>query len=107
MNAPATTLKARKSPVQDRSRATREALHAAAIQVLMRDGVRHCTTTRVAARAGVSVGSLYQYYPNRDALLAAVLSEHLTGIADAMGAALASACGKPVAEVAKALVTSF
>jgi AcrR family transcriptional regulator len=107
MNAPVTTLKARKLPVQGRSRATREALHAAAIQVLMRDGVRQCTTTRVAERAGVSVGSLYQYYPNRDALLAAVLSEHLTGIADAMSAALAAACGKPVAELAAALVTSF
>ena len=107
MDAPVTTLKARKLPVQDRSRATREALHAAAIQVLMRDGVRQCTTTRVAERAGVSVGSLYQYYPNRDALLAAVLSEHLTGIADAMSTALAGACGRPVAEVAAALVTSF
>ncbi len=62
----------------------------------MRDGVRQCTTTRVAERAGVSVGSLYQYYPNRDALLAAVLSEHLTSIADAMDKALtAGACGKP------------
>lgn len=107
MDAPATTLKARKLPVQERSRATREALHAAAIQVLMRDGVRQCTTTRVAERAGVSVGSLYQYYPNRDALLAAVLSEHLAGIAEAMDKALTAACGKPVAEVAAALVTSF
>lgn len=107
MNAPVATLKARKLPVQDRSRATREALHAAAIQVLMRDGVRQCTTTRVAERAGVSVGSLYQYYPNRDALLAAVLSEHLTGIANAMSAALTAASGRPVAKVAAALVTSF
>lgn len=107
MNAPAIALKARKLPVQERSRATREALHAAAIQVLMRDGVRQCTTTRVAERAGVSVGSLYQYYPNRDALLAAVLSEHLTGIADAMDTALTAARGKPVSAVAAALVTSF
>lgn len=107
MNAVATALSPRKSPIQDRSKATREALHAAAIQVLMRDGVRRCTTTRVAERAGVSVGSLYQYYPNRDALLAAVLSEHLTGIADAMSQALNQACGRPLADVAAALVTSF
>ena len=107
MTAAETPLKARKLPVQDRSKATRSALHIAAIQVLMRDGARHCTTTRVAERAGVSVGSLYQYYPNRDALLAAVLSEHLTAIADAMGAALTAVSGKPVADVAAALVTSF
>ncbi len=73
----------------------------------MREGVRRCTTTRVAERAGVSVGSLYQYYPNRDALLTTVLSEHLSGIADAMSEALVAAYGKPVAEVATALVTSF
>jgi len=107
MDALAATLKARKLPVQGRSKATRNALHAAAIQVLMRDGVRQCTTTRVAERAGVSVGSLYQYYPNRDALLAAVLSEHLTGIADAMESALTSVRGRPVSEIAAALVTSF
>ena len=77
MSAAATALKPRKSPVQARSTATVQTLHVAAIQVLTQEGLSRCTTTRIAERAGMSVGSLYQYYPNRDALLAAVLEKHL------------------------------
>lgn len=56
---------------------TVEAIHAATIQVLLAVGGARLTTTRVAARAGVSVGTLYQYYPNKQALLLAILEEHL------------------------------
>jgi len=42
-----------------------EAIFEATIQVLLREGADRLTTTRVAARAGVSVGTLYQYYPNK------------------------------------------
>jgi AcrR family transcriptional regulator len=77
MTHTAPALEARKSPVQARSAATVAALHSAAIQVLTRDGLSRCTTTRIAERAGISVGSIYQYYPNRDALLAAALEGHL------------------------------
>lgn len=107
MNAVAATLKARKSPVQARSTATVDALHIAAIQVLTREGLSRCTTTRIATRAGMSVGSLYQYYPNRDALLAAVLRKHLDGIAGAVEQACRECRGKPVAEMASALTTAF
>ncbi|MFW0883416.1 TetR/AcrR family transcriptional regulator, partial [Cronobacter dublinensis] len=79
-------LSPRKMPVQRRSVATVEALHTATIQVLVNEGLSRCTTTRVASRAGMSVGSLYQYYPNRDALLSGVLELHLTKIADALDA---------------------
>lgn len=97
----------RKAPVQARSAATIEALHTATFQVLTREGLSRCTTTRVAERAGMSVGSLYQYYPNRDALLAAVLKRHLNGVADAMESACREQWGKPVSEMACTLVTSF
>lgn len=107
MSAVATTLKPRKSPVQARSAATIDALHVAAIQVLAREGLGRCTTTRIAVRAGMSVGSLYQYYPNRDALLAAVLERHLDRIASAVEKACRDHRGQPVSRMASALVTAF
>ena len=58
------SFKPRKQPVQARSEATVSALCQASIQVLLAVGYRRLTTTRVAERAGVSVGTLYQYFPN-------------------------------------------
>ncbi len=81
--------------------------HIAAIQVLTQGGLRRCTTTRIAERAGMSVGSLYQYYPNRDALLAAVLEKHLDGVAGAVEQVCCEHRGKPVSRMASALVTAF
>jgi len=69
-------LKPRKTPIQARSGATVEAIHEAVIQVLLSEGLARLTTTRVAERAGVSVGTLYQYFPNKQALLFAVLISH-------------------------------
>ena len=107
MSPVAATLTPRKAPVQARSAATIEALHVAAIQVLTREGLGRCTTTRIAERAGMSVGSLYQYYPNRDALLAAVLERHLDGITRAVEQACSDQRGKPVSQMASALVIAF
>ncbi|MBN9021078.1 MAG: TetR/AcrR family transcriptional regulator [Rhizobiales bacterium] len=107
MSPVAATLKPRKLPVQARSTVTVEALQVAAIQVLVREGLQRCTTTRVAERAGTSVGSLYQYYPNRDALLRAVLERHLEGIADALDAACQASRGKLLSEMGEALVTAY
>lgn len=97
----------RKSPVQARSLATVDAIHEAAIQVLVSEGLSRCTTTRVAERAGVSVGSLYQYYPNRTSLLAAVLAAHLEHVAAAVEAACLAQRGKPVADMARAVALDF
>lgn len=102
-----TSLKPRKSPVQARSAVTIATLHIAAIQVLVQKGLRRCTTTRIAERAGMSVGSLYQYYPNRDALLAAVLEKHLDGFAGAIEQTCREHLGKPVSQMAAALVTTY
>lgn len=101
------SLKPRKSAVQARSAATVEALHTATLQVLTQQGLIRCTTTRVAERAGMSVGSLYQYYPNRDALLAAVLEKHLVEVAETVELACDRYQGTSVADMASGLVAAF
>lgn len=62
-------LELRKRPLQARSAALVAAILDAAAHILEREGPAALTTNRVAERAGVSIGSLYQYFPNRDAIL--------------------------------------
>jgi AcrR family transcriptional regulator len=62
-------ISARKRPSQDRSTRLVDDILEAAIRVLASDGARCFTTARVAEKAGVSVGSLYQYFPNKEAIL--------------------------------------
>jgi AcrR family transcriptional regulator len=100
-------LEPRKTPVQARSTVTVEALSEATIQVLLSHGADRLTTTRVAQRAGVSVGTLYQYYPNKRSLLFAVLENHLTSVMATVEAACESACHKPLAEMIREMVEAF
>lgn len=67
----------RKRPRQGRSRLTVEAILDAAARVFERHGYAAGTTNRIAERAGVSIGSLYQYFPNKDAVLVALVERHL------------------------------
>ena len=55
-------------------------IHVATKQLLSREKFRHVTTTRIAERAGVSVGTLYQYYSDRNSVIRAVFQEYLAGI---------------------------
>ena len=75
------TLEPRKSPVQARSTASVDAVLEATLQVLVAIGKERLTTTRVAERAGVSVGTLYQYFPNKSSLLKATLRRHFESVA--------------------------
>jgi AcrR family transcriptional regulator len=77
-------LEPRKSPIQARSTASVDAILEATIQVLLQVGKERLTTTKVALRAGVSVGTLYQYFPNKSALLKGALKRHLDEVADAI-----------------------
>lgn len=66
----------RKRPRQRRSKATVEAILEATARVLVEEGLDRASTNRIAEVAGVSVGSLYQYFPSKDALVMALLERH-------------------------------
>jgi AcrR family transcriptional regulator len=97
----------RKTPRQARSEATVEAVFDATIQVLVAEGPRRLTTTRVAERAGVSVGTMYQYFPHRNALLYAVIERYLNEVAEKVERACASNEYCPVEQGVDALVTTY
>ncbi len=100
-------LEPRKSPVQARSAASVEAILEATLQVLLGGGKGRLTTTRVAARAGVSVGTLYQYFPNKTALLQAALERHLEDVTRAVEVVCEEMRGGSLEEMARGLVTAF
>lgn len=100
-------LEPRKSPVQARSSASVDAMHEATIQVLLSVGKERLTTTKVAARAGVSVGTLYQYFPNKSSLLQAVLRKHMEEVTSAVEAACTQQRGAALEQMADALVAEY
>jgi AcrR family transcriptional regulator len=93
--------------VQARSTASVNAILDATIQVLLRVGKERLTTTRVALRAGVSVGTLYQYFPNKSALLQAVLTRHLDEVTCAVERACKEHEGTTLRQMATPLITTF
>ncbi len=66
----------RKAPKQQRSKATVEAILEATARVLVEEGYERASTNRVAKVAGVSIGSLYQYFPGKEALVLALVQQH-------------------------------
>ena len=85
----------RKKPVQDRSQITVDALVDAATRIFRDKGFAGATTNRVAEIAGVSVGSLYQYFPNKTALLTAVREKVHREFMEQMITACARGCERP------------
>ncbi|WP_420311832.1 TetR/AcrR family transcriptional regulator [Streptomyces sp. YS-B37] len=79
----------RKRPRQQRSQETYDTILEAAAQLFESLGYTTATTNKIADRAGVSIGSLYQYFPNKDALLYALGERHVRSLASAMNAAMA------------------
>ncbi|WP_410013512.1 TetR/AcrR family transcriptional regulator [Sodalis sp. C49] len=106
-SVPKRSLSARKVPQQARSATTVEAIFDATIQVLLAAGPTRLTTTRVAERAGVSVGSLYQYFPNKQALFYALNERYLIMLAERVEAACLAQHGKPYAQMSDALVSTY
>ena len=91
-------LEARKAPKQARSLATVQAILTAGARVLARESLAGFNTNRIAEVAGVSVGSLYQYFPNKAALAVALIEQERERLAVALEAAVASVSDAPLLE---------
>ncbi|MBA1139527.1 TetR family transcriptional regulator [Mesorhizobium neociceri] len=103
---PSPSISSRKQPKQARAVELISAILEAAVQVLASEGAQRFTTTRVAERAGVSVGSLYQYFPNKAALLFRLQSDEWQQTTDLLCAILQDV-EKPPLERIRILVHAF
>lgn len=94
----------RKQPVQARSRLTVKAIVEATAQVLVASGYERATTDAIAARAGVSIGTLYQYFPNKESLVAALIKDHVDEIMRTVAASLAETADAPVESALQGII---
>src|SRR5215471_9128905 len=94
----------RKIASQERSRMTVEALLEATARILMKEGYDRASTNRIADAAGVSIGSLYQYFPSKEALVAGVIDRHTQGMMQVVRDALVKVAMRPIEEAARELV---
>ena len=96
----------RKLATQDRSRATVDALVEATARILVEEGFDKTSTNRIAKVAGVSVGSLYQYFPSKEALVAAVVERHQGEIMHLVRGELAQVSRQPVETAMRKIVAA-
>lgn len=108
MSRSKTPLKPRKKPSQSRSRQTVGAIVEAAARVFAQRGYHQTNTNDIAERAGVSVGSLYEYFPNKDAILVELVESHIRDaherLSTAFDALALAAEPPPLAEIIRRLV---
>ncbi|MCC8392506.1 TetR/AcrR family transcriptional regulator [Paraburkholderia sp. MMS20-SJTR3] len=104
---PPTHLTPRKQPRQARATVTLNIIFEATIQVLLAVGPRRLTTTRVAERAGVSVGTLYQYFPHKQALFYGLNQHYLNALAEKIEYTCRTLHGAPIGQMVEALVTTY
>jgi AcrR family transcriptional regulator len=100
-------LEPRKQPRQARSVATVSAILEGVAQVLETDGFEKMTTTRVAERAGVSVGTLYQYFPSKEALLVAAVQAKMADVDRALSKIFELPASAPLAEHVRVMITAL
>jgi len=88
--------KPRKAPRQARAKATVEAILEATAHILVDEGVERLSTNHVAEVAGVSIGSLYQYFPNKEALVLALLERHVSRMLGLLSQHATDLIGAPI-----------
>lgn len=88
----------RKKPLQARSRALYAAILEATARILEDEGLEAANTNTIAERAGVSVGSLYQYFPDKSAIFAELIIASETGLGDMLEALVSSTRGQRLEE---------
>jgi AcrR family transcriptional regulator len=96
----------RKKASQDRSRALVDTLVEATARILVKEGFDKASTNRIAEKAGVSVGSLYQYFPGKEALVAAVMERHNKELMKVVRGALAEVATLPTEQAVRKLVAT-
>jgi AcrR family transcriptional regulator len=94
----------RKRPRQERSKATVDTILAATARVLVKKGFDGLTTNAVAEAAGVSIGSLYQYFPSKEALVAALIEQHIDEMNAAILHELTRVAQLPMAQAVRAVI---
>lgn len=92
--------------MQKRSRLTVRALLDATARVLVKEGFAKASTNRIAEVAGVSVGSLYQYFPSKEALVATLIDRHNQQVMQAVRGELAAVVNSPLAQAVRKLVAA-
>ncbi len=97
----------RKTPVQARANVTVDAIYEATVQLLLKNGLTGLTTICIAKRAGVSIGTYYQYFPNKQALLLTLLNHHLRRVTEAVELACSNNHGKPQATMVSAFLEAY
>lgn len=97
----------RRRPQQARSKETVEAILLGTAQILVAQGYDKLTTNRAAKAAGVSVGSLYQYFPNKKALVIALIQRHVNQAIDLLRKIAMELATAPVSEAVRAFVTNI
>ncbi len=94
----------RKLPQQDRSKVTVDAILTATARILTQFGYDRATTNRIAELAGVSIGSLYQYFPGKEALLTSLAEHHVNTMMEIIESKLKNIFNEPIEVVLHELV---
>src|SRR5260221_1671056 len=94
----------RKSASQERSRFTVDALLEATARILVKEGFDRASTNRIAEAAGVSIGSLYQYFPSKEALVAALVERHIDEMSRDLLGEMARVAHAPLAGAGRRMV---